>query len=54
MVEQNELKSDDFFEKRKIEYEEFVRAAVNKERFLSDKGNYRFIFMTSRTSYFKR
>lgn len=41
MVEQNELKSDDFVEK-------------TKERFLSDKGNYRFIFMTSRTSYFKR
>ena len=40
MVEQNELKSDDFVEKI-------------KERFLSDKGHYHFIFMTSRTSYFK-
>ena len=39
MVEQNELKSDDFVEKI-------------KERFLNDKGHYHFIFMTSKTDYF--
>ena len=40
MVEQNELKSDDFVDK------------ITK-RFLDDKGNYHFIFMTSKTDYFK-
>ena len=40
MVEQNELKSDDFTEKI-------------TERFLGDKGNYHFIFMTSKTNYFE-
>ena len=39
MVEQNELKSDDFVDKI-------------KERFLNDKGHYHFIFMTSKTDYF--
>ena len=39
MIEQNELKSDDFVDK------------ITK-RFLDDKGNYHFIFMTSKTNYF--
>lgn len=40
MVEQDELKKEDF-------------AKNTAERFLGDKGNYHFVFMTNKTDYFK-
>ena len=41
MVEQEELRSNDF-------------ADTMVERFMKDKGNYHFVFLTNRTDYFKR